>query len=292
MLAGPAGRMRLYYARYKEFGFLYAGLAPLRSATCRLSRRLAALSDAIETRLLEIEERKAVLGPVHRAYTGHSSRENRAVWSEWDWSRGGEEWTEGEEWKASLIDEILVPNLRNGREILEIGPGGGRWSEVLQPRAERLVLVDVTERALELCRERFRDAANVEYVLTEGATLPNVADRSIDFVWSFDAFVHIAPLDIASYLSELARVLRPGGRAVIHHSGRFERGPGWRSPMTAALVARLADERRLTVREQLDSWGDGRFGVKTNRDVITVLEWLSESASPSRSTSRASARGG
>lgn len=275
MRAALAERTRKYRSRYEQFGLLYSALAPMRYLASVAARSLGRTSEDIETQLLRIEGEKCVLGPAHRAYTGHSSSENRAIWNTWDWSRRGEEWddtAEPEVWRASVIEHVLLPNLGDARMVLEIGPGGGRWSEVLQSRADHLVLVDVTERALELCRERFADATNIDYVLTDGATLPGVADDSLDFAWSFDAFVHIAPLDIASYLSEIARVLKPGGRAVIHHAGRFQRGPGWRSPMTAGLFARLAEERGLTVTQQIDSWGNGRFGVRTNQDVISVLE--------------------
>lgn len=274
-MVAAAGRVRPYLARYRDLGLLHGALASLRAIASRLAERLASVVDGLESQLLRIEGDRGILGPAHRSYAGHSSSENRAVWNDWDWSRRGEEWddtSQPAEWRASLIEHVLLPNLGEGGAVLEIGPGGGRWSEVLQGRADRLVLVDVTERPLELCRERFADATNVDYVLTDGATLPGVADRSLDFVWSFDTFVHIAPLDIASYLSEIARTLKPGGRAVIHHSGRFQRGPGWRSPMTAVLFARLAHERGLSVTRQFDSWGDGRFGVRTNRDVVTVLE--------------------
>lgn len=267
--------MRAYLARLRDFGLRHAALTGFRWIAWRLSLELAGVVDALDSQRLRIEGERGLLGPAHRAYAGHSSRENRTVWDTWDWSRRGEEWddtTQPEEWRASVIEHVMLPNLADGGAALEIGPGGGRWSEVLQGRADRLLLVDVAERVLEVCRERFADATNIDYVLTDGATLPGVADASVAFVWSFDAFVHVAPLDIASYLSEIARVLEPGGRAVIHHSGRFQRGPGWRSPMTAALFARLAEERRLRVVGQFDSWGDGRFGVRTNQDVITVLE--------------------
>ncbi len=273
---GPLGeRARTYRSRYEKFGLLYAALAPMRSLTTVAARSLDETSALIEARLLKIEGARGVLGPAHMAYSGHSPNENRAIWSTWDWSRRGEEWNdsdEPEQWKATLVDEVLLPSLGNARAILEIGPGAGRWSEILHPRAERLVLVDVTPRALELCRERLGDVENVEYVLSDGATFPEVQDSSIDRVWSFDVFVHIAPLDVASYIAEIGRVLRPGGRAVIHHSGGLRRSPGWRSPMTAALFAQLACERGLVVARQFDSWSGGRFGVRTNDDVITVLE--------------------
>jgi len=267
-------RTRAYRARYEQFGLLYTALAPMHALATKAARRLGKTSETLEAQLLKIEGAQGTLGPAHRAYSGHSPGENRAIWTGWDWSQGGDEWNdsnEPEQWKATLIEEVLLSNLGDARAILEIGPGGGRWSEVLQARAERLILVDVTQRALELCKQRLEDAANVEYILSQGGTFPEVGDSSIDWVWSFDVFVHIAPLDVASYIAEIARVLRPGGTAVIHHSGGLPRSLGWRSPMTAVLFAELARERGLEVTRQFDSWSNGRFGVRTNNDVITML---------------------
>jgi SAM-dependent methyltransferase len=160
----------------------------------------------------------------------------------------------------------------------EIGPGGGRWSEALAARASHLVLVDVSERPLELCRERFRDDSSIRYVLSSGSDLPGVQDGSIDAVWSFDVFVHLAPRDQAAYLEEIARVLVPGGVAVLHHSDGRNRGQlpsrlGWRSPMSRGLFATMAVERGLRVESQLDSWGgDQRYDLSAFADVITVCK--------------------
>jgi len=267
-------RLGQHAARLRALGPEFETLALARSLAGGLSRLLASIDEAIEARLLSIEGERGILGPAHRAYAGHSADQNRDVWTGWDWSARGNEWNDGADptaWKENLIHDVLLETIPEGGVVLEIGPGGGRWSEVLQPRADRLVLVDVTERALDLCRERFAGAPNVEYILTEGGTLPTVPDGSVDSIWSFDVFVHIAPMDVASYLVEIARVLRPGGIALIHHSGRFSRSSGWRSPMTARLFENLSRERGLVVERQFDSWADGRFGVRTNGDVITVL---------------------
>lgn len=214
--------------------------------------------------MLRIEGARGILGPAHRAYSGHSAEENREIWTTWDWSQGGNEWNdsaEPERWKATLIEEVLLPNLGDARAVLEIGLGAGRWSEVLQPRVDRLV-----SRA-----RTWAIPATSKYVLSEGGLFGDVEAASIDWVWSFDVFVHIAPLDVASYLGEIARVLRPGGAAVIRHPGGPGRSPGWRSPMTGVLFAQLATDRGLQVTRQFDSWSAGRFGVRTNHDVITVL---------------------
>ena len=188
----------------------------------------------------------------------------------------GEEWTASEEWKQALVDEVLLPTIPAGGTVVEIGPGGGRWSVLLAPRSERLVLVDVAQRPLDLVAERLRDAGNVEYVLTDGSAVAGVADASVDAVWSFDVFVHVAPGDQAGYLAEIARVLRPGGIAAIHHADGRNRGlapsrSGWRAPMTAELFASLARERGLEVERVVRSFGEGRHALGGFGDAITVL---------------------
>ena len=239
----------------------------------RASRKLA---QRLEDALLEIEGERGVLGPAHERWRDNSTTENRRRWNEWDWSQQGEEWNESEEWKDALIEDVMLPLVPPGGTVLEIGPGGGRWSVVLAPRAERLIVVDVAQKPLELIAERLAGADNVECVLSDGASLPGVADGSVDAVWSFDVFVHIRPRDQAAYLAEVARVLRPGGIAAIHHADGRNRGraasrEGWRAPMTAALFAALARERGLEVEREIREWSGGRHTLGAFHDVITVL---------------------
>jgi SAM-dependent methyltransferase len=249
---------------------------PRRPTLKGVKRRLAKLNGALVDRRLEREQRRGVLGPAHRAWGGNSAGDNRERWTDWDWSDGGEEWTLSAEWKQALIDDVLLARIPANGVVLEVGPGAGRWSAALQPRARRLILVDVSDRPLALCRERFAAAENVEYVLSTGNDLPGVAGSSIDAVWSFDVFVHVAPVDQAGYLSEVARALAPGGVAVIHHAdgrnlGNQPSRGGWRSPMSRHLFATLAAERGLSVEAQIDSWGaDGRYDLSAYHDAITV----------------------
>lgn len=254
------------------------GLGGLIRRVARLpGRSLRRLQWALEDRRLEAEQLRGVLGPAHLSWSGNSAGENRERWDEWDWRSGGEEWNASPQWKRALIEEVLVRWMPSGGVLLEIGPGAGRWSEHLIGRARRLVLVDVSERPLELCRERFGESANVEYVRSSGSDLPGVADASVDAVWSFDVFVHVAPADQARYLAEVARVLAPGAVAVIHHADGRNRGlspsrAGWRSPMSRGLFAALARERGLLVESQFDSWGPaGEHDLSGFGDAISVL---------------------
>ena len=243
-------------------------------ALARRGRR--AVVEPLADRRLEREQARAVLGPAHRAWRGNSAGENERAWDGWDWSGLGEEWTASPEWKQGLIDDVLLPTIPPGGTVLEIGPGGGRWSAVLAPRAEELILVDVSSRVFEVCRARLGDLPHVRYVHSGGHDLPGVAAGSVNAIWSFDVFVHVAPLDQAGYLDEIARVLRPGGVAAIHHADGRNRGAlpsraGWRAPMSADLFAALARERGLAVERQLRSWSGGRHDLGAFHDVITVL---------------------
>jgi SAM-dependent methyltransferase len=252
-------------ARAREFGARYAAADAALRAARRLERRL-------EDALLEIEGARGVLGPAHRSWRDNTAEANRRRWNEWDWRRRGEEWTQSEEWKRGLVDEVLLPTIPEGGTVLEIGPGAGRWSVILAPRCERLLVVDVAERPLAAVAERL--AGDVETVLSDGASLGGVDDGSVDAVWSFDVFVHIAPEDQAAYLAEIARVLRPGAVAAIHHADGRNRGAapsraGWRSPMTATLFAALARERGLAVQAHVRAWSGG--GLDGYHDAITIL---------------------
>jgi SAM-dependent methyltransferase len=250
----------------------------IEGAPIRLSdftrRTVGRLGWAVQDRRLTREQSLCKLGPAHRRWRGPT--DHRRYWSAYDWGGRGEEWNASPEWKHALIDEVLSKWIPEGVAVLEIGPGAGRWSEALFARASALVLADVSERPLELCRERFADDDRIRYVLSSGSDLPGVEDSSIDAVWSFDVFVHVAPCDQAGYLSETARVLAPGGLAIIHHADGQNRGQlpsraGWRSPMSRGLFAALAAERGLRVESQFDSWGaDGRYDLSAYGDAITV----------------------
>src|SRR3954454_1860036 len=264
-----SARLSEIRARAREFGPGYAAA----EAGLRASRRLALW---LEDALLEIEGSRGVLGPAHEQWRDNSASENRRRWNEWDWSHQGEEWNASMPWKEALIEDVMLPLIPPGGTVLEIGPGAGRWSVVLAPRADKLIVVDVAQKPLEVVAERLNHAANLECLLSDGASLAGVADGTVDSIWAFDVFVHIRPRDQPAYLTEIARVLRPGGVAAIHHADGRNRGDapsreGWRAPMSATLFASLARDRGLQVDKQLREWSAGQHDLGAFHDVITVL---------------------
>lgn len=223
------------------------------------------------------------------------------------WNRRGDSWTfhadacgqDYETWKRSVVEHFLEPFLSPETDVLEVGPGFGRWTEFMVGRCRSLTLVDVSDVCIEACHKRFADDLPEEaFLVNDGRSLP-VPDSSQDLVWSFASFVHIDEPEVADYLAECRRVLRPGGRFVIHHAGwndwslsltpltrpfgrpgrfiqhrvlavgRWSR-VGGRAPMSAARFARMATASGFVVDQQVDRWGDEEQFSVAYRDVITV----------------------
>jgi SAM-dependent methyltransferase len=236
-------RLRRFSDVAERGGTAYATLFTMRYA-------FQTVVDWFDERLAGIEQRRRIVEPWAILARRLTTEQNRRMWNTHDWSQLGEEWTRSPEWKAAIVNEFLEPYFSQCARILEIGPGGGKWTEYLQRRAAQLVLVDVAEVPLELCRQRFREATNIEYHLGDGRSLP-LPPRTVDGIWSFDCFVHVNPLDVKSYFREFARVLVPNGVACIHHAGPPMPGvasrPGNRSDMTDEMAREFAREAGLEV---------------------------------------------
>lgn len=110
-------------------------------ATLRFTRfvrhTVRRVRSTIEDRQLTAEQRRGVLGPAHLRWRGNSPLDNRRQWSDYNWSRRGEEWNASPEWKQALIENVLARWIPLGAAVLEIGPGAGRWSRLSRrpPRA-------------------------------------------------------------------------------------------------------------------------------------------------------------
>ncbi len=125
-------------------------------------------------------------------------------------------------WSASSRPEPEV--------VLDFGCGiGGSLPHLARafPQA-RLTGLDVSERSLAIAAQRFPDLARL--VHHDGsAALPIEAD-SCDLVFSACVFHHIPAGMHVDLLTELRRILRPGGSLVV-----FEHNPA--NPVTRYIVA-------------------------------------------------------
>ena len=155
----------------------------------------------------------------------------------YDWKDAGEEWSEPWGSSAAQWSGAILPRIRDclpAETILEIAPGFGRWTHYLKDYCQNLWVVDRVAECIEACRRRFAADSRVRCYINDGRSLAMVPDASIDFVFSFDSFVHIDREIVDAYLHEIGTKLKPGGKGFIHHSnfGEYagsvrERLPRW-----------------------------------------------------------------
>jgi 2-polyprenyl-6-hydroxyphenyl methylase/3-demethylubiquinone-9 3-methyltransferase len=126
-----------------------------------------------------------------------------------------ENWWDGSQrWLRTL--QNLVPARLNhfdrvaswrGKNVLDLGCGGGFMSEALALRGANVVGIDPAEKAIAIAqRHATHHDLSIRYLVGTGERLP-VADASLDYVVCVDVLEHVA--DLGQVINEVRRVLRP-----------------------------------------------------------------------------------
>ncbi len=117
-----------------------------------------------------------------------------------------------ERWKQTVQRYALpwtLEQIELGREALEIGPGYGAATEVLQHKVEQLTCVESDRKLADWLLRRFN--RNVA-IRSEDATAMSLPDASFDSAICFSMLHHVGSIALQNKLfAEVARVLRPGG---------------------------------------------------------------------------------
>jgi SAM-dependent methyltransferase len=163
--------------------------------------------------------------------------------------------------------------------MVELACGHGRHAAQIVDTVGLLFLLDVNEPNIQFCCERFDGRANVRCEVNSGFDLEPVETGSAASVYSYDAMVHFEPDIVGAYLLDAARVLRPGGRALLHHSAysgnpgaHYSANPHYRNYMTPDLFKHFAIRAGLTVvSQEVFGWGSGDT-FAPDIDALTLLQ--------------------
>lgn len=138
-------------------------------------------------------------------------------------------WATGRREVDEFLSQLNLGDIRSW-SMVEIGCGLGRMTHRFAERFGRVYSVDVSPEMLARARAQWTSLKNVDFILGHGNDFPGIADRSIDFVFSFIVLQHVPdPGIVKDYLRETARVLKPGGLACLQFRTDIQTFPQYQS---------------------------------------------------------------
>jgi 2-polyprenyl-3-methyl-5-hydroxy-6-metoxy-1,4-benzoquinol methylase len=152
--------------------------------------------------------------------------------------------------------KFLLARVRDGERVLDVGCGEGRFTAELAAAGAGVVGIDMAEEPLRRARAAH---PGVDVRLIDACGPWALADASFDAVWAGEVIEHVA--DTTGWLSEVRRVLRPGGRLL----------------MSTPNHSRLAVLRLALSARTFDAHFDPRadhLRFYTRRTLISLLEDL------------------
>jgi len=117
-----------------------------------------------------------------------------------------------------IKNHFLIPYINNNSTIIEIGPGGGRWTRYMLT-AKQIFAVDFHQSVLDELKKNY-DLPNIMFVKNNGTDFQNIKPRSVDLIFSFGTFVHLDIELIDEYLKNIKPLLKPSSNVIIQYSDK------------------------------------------------------------------------
>jgi len=192
-------------ARIREGNWVYFRLAG-RGAAAELGRILA---DALPDDDAQVTLDLARLDAIRQARAAKAEAYFRRNAARWDQIRAL--YVAEEKVEQVFLDLLPVERMH---DLLDVGTGTGRILELLAPRAERAIGLDLSREMLAVARAKLDKAGVRNCELRQGDMyhLP-LPPASVDAV-TFHQVLHFGETP-GDAIAEAARVLRPGGRMLV-----------------------------------------------------------------------------
>lgn len=111
------------------------------------------------------------------------------------------------------FDALIDFEALNSKDVLEIGVGNGSHAALLAKYSGSYTGIDLTNYAVTSTTKRLKLFGLKGLIRQMDAEQMDFADGSFDFIWSWGVIHHSS--NTWQVLSEMNRVLRPGGQAIV-----------------------------------------------------------------------------
>lgn len=115
-------------------------------------------------------------------------------------------------WRRIVAQRVskALSGVALGHNVLELGPGPGRTTELIGPKVHRLTALELDSHLAKALRSRWH-GSNVEIVTGDATAMP-FSDEQFSAVVSFTMLHHVPSRALQDkLLREVVRVLEPGG---------------------------------------------------------------------------------
>lgn len=202
-----------------------------------------------------------------------------------DLSTLGDEWAPRDH-TMNIINSFIYPYINDNSIVAEIGVGAGRIAKEVIDRVFCLHCYDVSPEMIARSKKAIISDSNknnsIQFtLLTQNQSL-QCADDYFDFIYSFDVMPHVDLHVIFSYLKEIKRALKPGGKCFISTAdlstkGGFERFEAQTISTVGGFCFTTRDAVLILIKKAgLNVIKIGEKGeednVYLNRDFLVVVE--------------------
>jgi ubiquinone/menaquinone biosynthesis C-methylase UbiE len=155
---------------------------------------------------------------------------------------------------------LLISEMRSGDRVLDLGCGAGTFTALAADSgASSVIGADVAQAALTRAR---RDHPELDFrQIAASGPLP-FSDNQFELVWASEVIEHVP--DTAAWLSEVRRVLVPGGRLALTtpNHGRLRLLLGGVERYSQPLGDHLHLYTQRSLRDLLTGFGFGKVRVR------------------------------
>jgi SAM-dependent methyltransferase len=126
--------------------------------------------------------------------------------------------------KADIMLDLLGPEPKSRQaKILDVGCGVGLVHPYLIDHVAELHGTDISTLSLDLAA---KGNPKARYKAYDGVVLPH-ADGAFDCSFAINVMHHVPPVSWERFVSEMARVVRPGGQVVVIEHNPFNPATRW-----------------------------------------------------------------
>lgn len=114
---------------------------------------------------------------------------------------------------------MVASRFCHGKSVLDVACGEGYGSDMLANAAKDVIGIDISKDAIAHASDRYRGRENLEFMRGSCEKLP-LPDDSVDVAISLETIEHLEQQE--AFISELRRVLKPGGLLVMSSPNKRE----------------------------------------------------------------------